>query len=118
MLHDYSDGWNGTLPSGEPLPGAKEFVEWLQSRGHQVYVQTARVRPNGNDGGAAGVRLWLNRNGFANDIVVTNAKIPAHIYIDDRGWRHDGTFEALRAMLESGTDPGTWQHLSGEKRDV
>lgn len=91
---------------------------WLYDRGDQIAIITARIRADANDGGAAGVREWLNDNGFPEDLLVTNQKVPCHVYIDDRGWRHDGTFEALKALLEAGTDPGTWQHLNGEKRDV
>ena len=43
----------------------------------------------GDKGSKDAVESWLERNGFPK-MIVTNQKIPAILYIDDRSWNFSG----------------------------
>lgn len=76
------DGWRGHDHVGEmrtdPLSGltARDFMRRIQAKGKKAIVFTAReeLEP---------VKRWLEANDIPND-GVTNRKIPAEKYIDDR----------------------------------
>lgn len=83
----------------DPVPGALEALRFLLSR-YYVMILTAR-----EPGEARG---WLESHGFRTDsdngspgwstrgvLLVTNRKLPAHIYVDDRGLRFWSWQQAL-----------------------
>lgn len=91
VLHSYTSGWKGPADIPDPpVPGA---IEWLNkisphfevviftTRGESIYAKNA-------------IRQYLYDYGWtaAKGATVTNTKIPAIIYIDDRGWRFEGEF--------------------------
>ena len=79
VLAEYH-GWNGTeSPPGEPLMGAKNACWNLHTLGYDLVVLTSRVEH-------AAVERWLEYHGFP-PMWVTSAKVPALLYIDDRGYR-------------------------------
>lgn len=67
---------------GEPLTGSKEFIKELR-RKYKVVILTSRSKEQVID--------WLNNNGFPS-MEVTNRKIPAVAYIDDRAIRFNGSY--------------------------
>jgi hypothetical protein len=107
VIHAYSRGWlDGTIYD-EPLPGAFDSMILMQRAGHSVFVFTCRDTLQ--------VQAWLaqrapeqlgqiladpfpdyltHKSGptrFWNDranVLVTNRKLPAARYIDDRAIRH------------------------------
>lgn len=107
VIHAYSRGWlDGTIYD-EPLPGAFDSIHLMQLAGHAVFVFTCRDTLQ--------VQAWLaerapaqlgkiladpfpdyltHKSGptrFWNDttnLLVTNRKLPAKVYIDDRAVRH------------------------------
>lgn len=89
VIHSYRTPWmgHGVIPD-IPVPGA---IEWLNeiSKSFRVVFHTTR----GSCGvGKAAVMMWLRRHGYTatGAITVTNEKIPAIVYIDDRGYRFTG----------------------------
>lgn len=88
--------WNGVLDmytgyaNGKiyPMrPGAVEFLRALNYLGYDVTVLSA-AEPGL-------VYQWLDENGLLQYVSrVTDRKVPAIIYIDDRGLRFDGDFGA------------------------
>ena len=83
------DEWKGVTEFGDPLPGAKEFLEALQEIGHVVIYTTrtnARVQEEMTEEEL--VRLvadFLDRNDLPyNDIYSGEGKPLAAVYIDDR----------------------------------
>lgn len=95
------DGWKGDDHIGEPVAGAKLFTECLKDRGYKIVVCTARdyLGP---------VRQWLIANGISFDDV-TNVKVPAILYIDDRAHRFNGNWiDAARGI----TGSPYWRHDS------
>jgi hypothetical protein len=107
VIHAYSRGWlDGTIYD-EPLPGAFDSIHLMQLAGHAVFVFTCRDTLQ--------VQAWLAERApaqlgkvladpfpdylthssgptrFWNDttnLLVTNRKLPARVYIDDRAVRH------------------------------
>ncbi len=77
VIHQYRGGKG----LGVPIPGSKGGIQALQSAGIQVVVFTVRQ--------PSIVSSWLKSNGFP-PLQVTNTKMPATVYLDDRGFRFTG----------------------------
>jgi len=106
----YSD-WK-MPPDGKPVDGALDFVHWLMENELGVSVYTARDLTF--PGVARGIRDWLERNHFPL-MTVTNLKPLACLFIDDRGYRFEGSFEPIKAFMQQyeGLRPGTWMEDQG-----
>lgn len=70
---------------GEPLTGSKEFIKELR-RKYKVVILTSRQKEQVID--------WLNNNGFPS-MKVTNRKVPAVAYIDDRAIQFNGNYKKV-----------------------
>lgn len=87
------DKWNGRGSWGEPLPGAREFLEELHKSG-DIIIHTCRTSPSVVAPGVASwllrneVKDYLNKNGFVYDgIWCQEGKPNGDIFIDDKGLR-------------------------------
>ncbi len=78
VIHDAKSGWLEGIIYGGLIEGAKEKIELLQKSGFEVIVFTARED-------TVTVKEWLYKNGL--ELEVTNIKLPALAYIDDRAIR-------------------------------
>ena len=65
----------------DPMPDVVRIINYLASVGVEFFVLTART-----DEQLPLVKEWLKDHGFP-DMLVTNKKIPATMYIDDRAVR-------------------------------
>lgn len=95
VLSQYSGWKDGKLPApGDPIPGALEACRTLARR-YDLAVLTSRhdhdVLAN-----------WLRQHGFP-EMPVTDRKLPALAYVDDRAVRFDGSWE--RALEAVGQKP-------------
>lgn len=92
------EGWRGDWHVGDPIPGAKEFVERLVGKGFNVVVYTARTH-------LSPIRNWLRAWGFPN--LAVKRKMVAAVYVDDRAHRFDkkapGAYETAYAAVLSAT---------------
>jgi hypothetical protein len=106
VIHSYTSGWNGLTPTDPPVAGAKEFLEYLLEQGYRVDIFTARAL---HGGGVEAVKKWLADHDFPI-VEVTATKYGAEIYIDDRGYRFEGTWDELYGMFEKGPEglPKPW----------
>lgn len=87
-------GWQGEVTWHPPRPGAAEFLAALTERGYEVVVLTTRD--------PQAVRKWLARHGLARHVArVTNRKLPAFAYVDDRAIAFRGDFAETLAALET-----------------
>jgi hypothetical protein len=109
VIHTYERGWADGSIYGEPLPGAIEGVRTLQKT-HAVFVFTSRDPLT--------VCRWLEERGipsmadlppdnvptFWNSqtvVLVTNRKLPAVAYLDDRAVRFVDWDQAMADLRES-----------------
>jgi adenylylsulfate kinase len=96
VLADYH-GWKDKDTLDPPYPGAKEFVERVLAAGYAVVVHTTRhpIR----------IESWLHEHGFPF-IEVHSRKPKALVYIDDRGFRFTGNWDAA---FEAIRQPAHWE---------
>lgn len=92
VIHNAHSGWRNGMIYGGPIPGSLESLRELMLD-HPVFIMTAR--PD-----LAPVAKWLEERGFdtvhretkerwhtRGILLVTNRKLPAIAYIDDKGVR-------------------------------
>ena len=82
VIHSYKQGWTGETPEDEPMPGVEDALQKLESDGWKLVIMSTRDENEIWD--------WLEKydltHYFSN---VTNTKIPAKLYIDDRGYHFE-----------------------------
>lgn len=106
VLHSYTSGWKGAdvIPD-PPVPGAIEFLRYLQENGYRVVIHTTRAE---SDAAVTAIRAWLRICGMSEAesarIRITNMKVPAEVYVDDRAYRFNGVFPS-RDELEQAARP-------------
>ena len=89
VLNEY-DGYEEE-DLGEPLTGSKEFIKELRKK-YKVVILTSRQKEQ--------VIGWLNNNGFPS-MKVTNRKVPAVAYIDDRAIQFNGNYKKVISRLKN-----------------
>lgn len=91
---DLYQGWRGPNYWYRPRPGAGRFLAALKARNYNVVIFTTRD--------AAGVWAWLKRYRLARYVDdVTNLKIPAIAYVDDRAIPFRGDYDEVLRELEN-----------------
>ena len=76
-----------------PKEGAKEFLEELNKK-YNVFIFTSRPQ--------ALADVWLKSNKFEGLYEgVTNSKLPAYLYVDDRAICHNGDFKKTLENIET-----------------
>ncbi|MFJ8727693.1 hypothetical protein [Streptomyces sp. NPDC093269] len=119
VIHAYSQGWRDGTIYDPPLPGALDSLRSLM-QDHAVFIHTTRH--------AAAVAGWFADRGFdtvldvdgpshpkrefwneQGALLVTDRKLPAIAYIDDRAIRFRSWKQALAELsyVTSGTKYGT-----------
>jgi hypothetical protein len=104
-------GGHGQFDGGldPPVEGAGRFLIDLVDHGWEVYIFSVRL----NDPEQIEVvaqyllRVLLDELGsrdlgmkYLRVLKLTNIKLHAHVYLDDRGWRFNGTFPSLKELEE------------------
>lgn len=110
VLHSAPKRYDGkTDPSGPPVEGALSFCRVAAEQGYRLVVFSTRVAL-GDVRDRVAVGAWLREHGFRPYIQnITGQKVHAHLYVDDRGYRFDGSFGALTAFLLKNPKPGRWE---------
>lgn len=86
-------GWQGRVTWHPPREGAAEFLRALRERGHEVVVLTTRDAEDAD--------RWLRRSGLWRHVDrVTDRKLPALAYVDDRALPFRGSYARVLRRLE------------------
>jgi hypothetical protein len=97
------DQWTDASRLHAMRPGAREFLSQLHSSGYQIVIHTVRWAPQ--------VWEWLRENELAAFVsAVTDKKVPAHVYIDDRAVCFHGDFDQTLDAVKSFS--AHWQNTS------
>lgn len=92
VIADYSKGWQGPLIIGEPLPGAKEFLERLRDAGWKIIIFTTRGKEQ-MEKYCEEHCLYYDEINDNSDLRGLNPGKPiTSVYLDDRGITFTGDF--------------------------
>lgn len=123
VLAEY-DQWVSAEHYGKPHPDAMFNLRRYIEAGYDVVIFTTRGETRE---GRLGVKNWLTRYGlqekYVEAIKVTNQKVPALFYLDDRAWRFEGRFPEVSEIenhkvwykgghCEDQTTIGLWVHAT------
>ncbi len=120
VIHRYSQGWRDGSIYDPPVPGALAFMQELLEDGYAVYVHTTRkpvqvydwlIERFAEDGIPLSVKLIPESTLFWNEgdtIGVTNRKLPAVAYVDDRAveFGTPRTWDGVRAKVDKLAEEG------------
>lgn len=104
VIHRYSKRYHDGTIYDPPIAGAKEALADLVSQGHRVVILTSRLAEHSGERSGDVVlqrthmEAWLAENGFETGVhyhEMTGVKIPAAVYIDDRGITFESWEQAL-----------------------
>lgn len=88
VIHSYTSGWTGKVPKDPPMPGIEKALKQLIEDGWILKILSTRPKKYIND--------WLKKHNLDQYISgVYNTKIPAQIYLDDRGVHFSNWKDAL-----------------------
>lgn len=112
--------WAELWHDSPPLPGAVAAVRKMRHDGWRIVILTSRMSPtwwaaDGIDGEKARkhVEALLERDGIPYDLL-TAEKVPAHAYIDDRGYRFEGDWRDVEEFLGLACDCPNVCHSGGD----
>jgi hypothetical protein len=91
VLADYR-GWQGDEITGSPIAGAREFIKTLLAENYEVIIFSTRK--------FSVVHQWLAIHDFPLNVVITDRKLPALCYIDDRAYRFEGDWTKAKAAIQ------------------
>jgi len=102
VIHSYISPWTSRSEVNDPpVPGAFQFIKELLDLGVKVYIFSVRCQ---SDNGIKAIKDWLikyNQGELISKLHFTATKPSAVVYLDDRGWRFNGTFPDIKELLES-----------------
>tara|TARA_R110002110_G_scaffold81298_15_gene211497 strand:- start:2399 stop:2773 length:375 start_codon:yes stop_codon:yes gene_type:complete len=93
VIHKYSKGWQGLQNAYDPPnDGAVESIKRLKELGFRLVIFSSRSVPVINE--------WLKKYELEEYFdEVTNTKIPARIYIDDRAYHFESWEKTLKDLF-------------------
>jgi len=108
VIHPY-DEWEGGKLNSDPVPGAMEALVKLCQTGFHVVILTSRVMVHPGEGPEEAERhrweilKWIQARlpfGMPLPLEITSEKVPAVLYLDDRGMRFTSWKENLPQILK------------------
>lgn len=100
VIHSYQSHWlSPVLIPDPPVPGAFEFLKQAMEVMDVAILSVRSQDPLG----IPAMRSWFLSRGFDPELLerleFPTTKPQAHVYLDDRGWRFDGTFPSVEEIL-------------------
>jgi len=100
VIHTYDKGWSDGTIYGDVVPGAEKYMDKLTADGNPTFILSTRTSKDIlawcekkfshlNFEIIPENQIFWNKKGV---IGITNRKLAAHIYIDDRGYTFKGYF--------------------------
>lgn len=97
VIHHYREGWRGVSNIYDPpVPGAAEAIVKLRERFNVVVVSTRATER----AGAEAILEWLEEHHIEVDLV-SGTKVPAMVYVDDRGLQFRGDWDDTLVAIDS-----------------
>jgi len=97
VIHSYKQGWTGDIPEDPPMEGVEDFMKSLVDKGWLLKILSTRS--------AEHIETWLKFHKLDKYIKsIHNEKIPAKLYIDDRGYHFDGDFDKAEDFINNFED--------------
>lgn len=88
VIHSYKQGWTGDVPEDPPMEGVEESLQKLKDDGWSLVILSTRKKNF--------IKDWLKKYNLDHFFDgVHNTKIPAKLYIDDRGFRFENWNDTL-----------------------
>lgn len=87
VIHSYTSGWKGA--ANLPDPPVEGAIAWLNKLDKRFSVAILTTRAQTQEAVDA-IEDYLIEHGYKGSMpLITDRKIPALMYVDDRGWRFD-----------------------------
>ena len=97
VIHSYENGWTGDIPEDPPMEGIEDFMKNLTKKGWLLKIFSTR--------NPEAIEDWLKFYKLDKYIKsIHSEKIPAKLYIDDRGYHFDGDFDKAEKFIEEFAD--------------
>lgn len=94
VIHRYSQGWQGMGNAYDPpMTGTESALQRLKDAGHRLVIFSSRE--------VSVIYDWLRKyklDGYFDD--VTNTKVPAKIYIDDRAYHFENWEKTMEDIID------------------
>lgn len=88
VIHQYTSPWVAPhIIPDPPVPGAIEWLKEMQKHFEVIIMSTRCQTPEG----ITAIYTWLAERGVSG-VTISYEKLPALIYLDDRGIRFEGRF--------------------------
>lgn len=104
VVADYSQGFQGHGVFGEPIPEARMVLKLLKEEGYTIIINTTRGELDAIDRYLRDHDLpfdYLNFNPVNDELGLSNSKVAAAIYIDDRNICFNGDWKStLQSIRE------------------
>ena len=94
VIHKYSEGFKGLMNAyDDPMDGAEAAFNVLKDAGKRLVILSSRP--------SSVIEGWLEERGLKKYFdEVSNFKIPASIYVDDRAYKFKNWKDTVRDLLE------------------
>lgn len=102
VVHGYTDGYQDGTLYDDPMPGSKELIDRLKEN-YEIVIFTSRLKSelkgyySSTDFNS--VKEWLDKHNIYYDHI-TNHKVPAIAYIDDRAIEFRGDWNYVEKRIE------------------
>lgn len=94
VIHKYSKGWQDGSIYDKPVPGIRELIEELREE-YEVVIVSTRAKDQLED-----MMKWLKKYSIKVDYI-TELKMPAIVYIDDRTILFNGNTLNLKHQIQN-----------------